>query len=344
MTTRVRRNWAEFMQDALYDPRTGFFTNSPVGRHFATAPTLSPVFGACIASLLANVEARVGEDTTFLEVAAGDGTLCAQVAASAPELAKRVAYIGVDQDRSAIERANERPAPPWRAASYETDIASVPALQGLIFANELFDNIPFHRLMGTAGGVREIFVEATSDGLQEVLGDVGVGVREAASRNPRAGEELPSSPQALALIRDLIGKLTRGWIVTIDYGVPTDGSREPVRGYRDHVRVDPLVEPEGTCDITGPVDFAALANEARSPGARTTEMSQSAFLVALGYPSFLSQMEARLMSAQQQGDVSTSIRMQQAIDQASVLIDPDELGSFTVLIAAIGDVPDLPFP
>lgn len=328
------------MEDALYHPERGFFSRSPVGREFTTAPHISPVFAACIAQLLSQVESRLGA-ITMLEPACGDGTLATQIAASAPELASRVAYIGLERDRAAARLAAER-VQGWLRAEVTIDLSKAPSFDGLVFANELFDNVPFHRVIGTASGPMELMVESSDGDRRLVHAPPEPAVLAALSRVPDVGEELPSSPQQRTLLRELMRKLERGWLVALDYSIRAEHP-EPVRAYRGHVRVDPLEEP-GSCDITGPVDMDALQAEAREQGGQVARLPQAVLLGHLGFEAFLQQLRERQLAAQQEGDLGRALVLQQTADAAEVLVDPEQLGGFEALIVAVGDVADLPFP
>jgi SAM-dependent MidA family methyltransferase len=318
------RSWATYMQEALYDPVNGFFATSPVGKAFATAPHVSPVFAACIARLL-----EVTPGDSLLEIACSDGTLASQIAASAPALASRTTYIGVDQDQQALRLFSQRSALAFKSVRLEPSLDTVEPIEGLIFANELFDNVPFERLRCTPNGeLVEVHLDASGK-VTEVA--ASKETMQAASRLPEPGQERTSSPQAVELMRALTDRLHAGSIVIIDYGFTGDETAEPVRGYRNHERVDPETEPPGSCDITGPVDIDALAVVGKSAGLQVRQMRQSAFLQELGFASFLEQLDAQRQEAEAKGDHRYALRIWEARRDATLLVDPSHMGSFHVL-------------
>lgn len=313
------------MEHALYDAEHGFFATSPVGRAFATAPHISPVFAACIARLLE----RSGGDT-MLELACGDGTLAEQVARSAPGLAARTRYLGIDRDRTALARFASRPDLGFAGMQLAETLEGIDPIRGLIFANELFDNVPFHRVRRRGGEIVEVFVEDGGEP-REVEDAPGPGVLEAASRMPREGEEINVSPDARTLLRTMIERLDQGTIVVIDYGYAGDDEVEPVRGYREHARVDPLAAPPGSCDITGPVDVDALVSEARAAGLEVTHRRQRELLADLGYEGFLDDLDRQRRAAEERGDARRAVRIWEARRDAALLVDPSHLGDLHVL-------------
>jgi SAM-dependent MidA family methyltransferase len=321
------------MEDALYDPEHGFFSTSPVGRAFATAPHISPVFASCVARLLARTRDEIGGGpVSMLEVACGDGSLAAQVARSAPRLAMETRYVGVDRDPGALTRFRRRADLGFANVTVAASLEGVAPIRGLIFANELFDNVPFHRLRGRDGRVVEVLVERSNTGWVEVEADPIPSALSAASRVPRDGEERPSSPAARELFGQMARRLDAGALVVIDYGFTDEEEAEPVRGYRGHARVDPLVEPLGSCDITGPVDIGALVSVAQAEGLEVERTTQRKLLFQLGYEEFLDDLSRQRAAAERAEDHRLATRLWSARRDASMLIDPAHLGAFHVLL------------
>lgn len=316
------------MERALYDPERGFFAGSPVGRAFATAPHVSPVFAACIARLLE----RTGGDT-MLELACGDGTLAAQLAASAPGLAARTRYLGIDRDRAALDRFAARGPIGFADVRLHASIEAIEQpIRGLVFANELFDNVPFHRLRRRDGALLEVAVAEDDDGqLREHELAAADDVVAAAGRLPTEGQETISSPQARALLRAMADRLEAGAIVMLDYGYADGDPVESVRGYRNHERVDPLEQPIGSCDITGPVDVEGLAAEARAAGLEVTHRRQRDLLRELGFEAFLADLDRQRADAEAAGDHRRALRIWEARRDAALLVDPGHLGDLHVL-------------
>lgn len=324
--TRTIRSWAEHMEFALYDPECGFFARSPVGQAFATAPHISPVFAACIARLLE----RTGGDTV-LELACGDGTLAAQIARSAPALAARTRYLGVDRDAAALQAFAARGSLGFRDVRLASNLDDIEPIRGLIFANELFDNVPFERIRRRGDAFVAVAVEERDATFVEVEQPVTVTVLAAAGCLPEEGEERTVSPDARALLRAMADRLEAGAIVVLDYGHVPGEAPEPVRGYRAHERVDPLAVPPGECDITGPADIAALIAEGQAAGLEVTHRRQADLLRDLGCESFLLDLDRQRVTAEEAGDHRRALRIWEARRDASLLVDPRHLGSFHAL-------------
>jgi SAM-dependent MidA family methyltransferase len=332
----------EFMQQALYDPEEGFFATSPVGQHFATSPHVSPVFAACIASLLSRVRTVLPEPT-LLEVGCGDATLVAQIAASAPSVAAETDLVLVDRDPEARRRAEDRGLA-FRSVRVLSEVPIEP-IRGVVFSNELFDNIPFHRIRSLGGSLVEVAVGRTEGGFTEVTIPARREVLAAATRLPAEGEEVVVSPASQALLGTLAEHLQEGYLVAIDYGDHGDHRAGGVRGYRDHGFVEDVLDNPGTCDITGPVDFEALlATTGRAglaPALGEGIVSQRELLMRLGYKGFVSDMASRQAAAETRGDHKAAVAIWNARGEASVLVDEAQLGGLGALVMRTPQMPRL---
>jgi NADH dehydrogenase [ubiquinone] 1 alpha subcomplex assembly factor 7 len=156
----------------------------------------------------------------------------------------------------------------------------------LIVANELLDALPVRQLVMTDSGWREVMVAAAEDGrFVPVAGDRPMDAAVPPERREAAvGTVLETCPAAAAVLFEAAGRLAQqgGAALFIDYGhvVPRTGST--LQAIARHRKVDPFALP-GEADLTAHVDFAALADVARSRGARWLgTVSQGAWLRALG--------------------------------------------------------------
>lgn len=326
--------FAAFMRSALYDPDDGFFRRNPVGTHFATAPTISPVFAACIATLLQRAHTELGDQPlTFLEAGASDGTLARAIALSAPGVTNAFSYIAVEQDPAARVRIDDEP-PTFASAMSVPDVTGIAPFTGVVLANELFDNLPFHRLRARGGELREVYVTATGDGFAEHEAAPTSDAINAATRSPGDGEEITSSPAARTMFGALAQRMQRGYVIVIDYGALPGEPFEPARGYRAHTHTEDLLADPGSADITGPVDFAALAEEAQAVGLSTMLITQRELLYASGYRAFLDALAAQQKDAEAKGDHKRSVTLWNLRGEATALVAADQLGNLKVLIAA----------
>jgi SAM-dependent MidA family methyltransferase len=324
--------FAEFMETALYDPDGGFYSRLPVGEegHFVTSPHLSPVFGRLVARQVAEFWELLDQPARFdvIEVGAGDGTLGRQILDALPqELKRALRYTGVERSASARIALRER----GLEAVKELGDVSGPVV-GCVLANELLDNLPFHRLRGTAKGPSELFVEVEGD--RFVLAEGPLSSSEIAALAPELdpGQEFVVSPGTLGFVDEAADVLERGYVWLVDYGFVDDAESRSVHGYREHrVHGDVLAEP-GSTDITAGVDFAALARHARRRGLRVWgPVSQRDALLALGFRELDDRAQARQVEALDARRGIDALRIYSDRNRANLLLGRGGLGASLVL-------------
>lgn len=337
-------SFAEFMEAALYDPEDGFYATPPIGEraHFVTSPHVSPAFAALLARQLADSWEVLDRPDPFhiVEVGAGDGTLARQLLQSvrgAPDLAAAIRYQAVERSHGA-HVALERHG----IAALESLVEAGTNLTGCILANEVLDNLPFHRLRRRAGMTTEVMVGADGDRLVEVEAEPSPEALAALAVGLREGEERPVSPEAHTLVRDLTRVLGRGYAFLFDYGFVEGETPGPVHAYRDQEVLADVLDDPGSRDVTAAVDLTAVARQAKEAGLTVWgPVPQRDVLLALGFRRWLQGVRTRQEEADRRGDARESLRLYGARSKASILIDEAKLGGVHLL--ALG-TPGLPAP
>jgi SAM-dependent MidA family methyltransferase len=243
-------SWKDAWDAALYGP-TGFFrVESPVA-HFRTSVHASPLF----AQALVRLTREAGLDTV-VDIGAGRGELLAQIRRLDPAL-----------DLLGVEVA-PRPEGLDRAVGWTTALPE--AVDGLIVANEWLDNIPCHLAeVDEAGTLRMLHVDPgtgeESWGSALTHSSVPATLRDWVERwwpvgGAHAGTRVEIGSSRDTAWADVVGRLTRGLAVAIDYGHtrtarPTYGS---LRSYRHGREVEVL--PDGSRDITAHVAVDSVAD------------------------------------------------------------------------------------
>lgn len=293
----------EFMAVALYHPHGGYYASghNRTGRRgdFLTSVSVGPVFGKLLAAQFVEMRKLLGDpaDFTLVEQGANDGQLLADILAAWTGPAPRVIVVEPLEQRRAAQRQT---LGPWldrvQHVAREDDL---PGFTGLFFANELLDAFPvkllvreagrwFERRVGHAEG-QFVFVDAPFTGeapavQEEIL---------------RFSTEI--CPSLAPWMHTVAGRLTRGWILLVDYGHPADVRHHPSRAagslaaYRAHQRMDdPLADP-GQQDLTAHVDFTAVARAAEDAGLQLAGFTdQHHALTALAAQVFPSMPEEKL--------------------------------------------------
>ena len=324
--------FAEFVEAALYDPDHGFYAGRAVGEdaHFVTSPHVSPAFGSLVARQIEDFWELLDRPPSFtvVEAGAGTGMLARQIlAALSPPARAATRYVAVERSSAAREEARLGGIDVAQALD-ELRTGAV----GCVIANELLDNLPFHRVRGTADGVVELFVGL--DGDRFVLREGPPSSHDVRRHAPplREGEEGVVNLEALGFIDTAAQILDRGYIWLVDYGWPAAKQGALVHGYRDHRVDEDVLSNPGSKDITAGIDFHALTQHARTR--RLTvwgPVTQRDALMALGYREW---EEAALLAqgqslAERRG--IDAIRTFSERGRARMLVDPSGLGGFYVI-------------
>ena len=294
--------FAEFMEQALYDPKHGFYESGQAGRrggHFITSPEAGPLFGAVVGRMLDRRWDELGQPDPFtvIDAGAGPGTLARTVAKSEPGCTPALRWINVEH--SAAGRAAHT------IGSSQADMPDGP-ITGVIVANELLDNLPL-RLFDPDGS-------------------------EVGDRRPSTETRLtPRQDQACAWLARALSILDQGTVVVIDYMSTTEEMAtrpwpEWLRTYRGHERGDDPWTSPGTQDITSEVALDQLA----AVCAPTRVADQATWLRAYGIDDLVDEGAAAWRAGAAQGDLAALAGRSRAIE-AEALLDPAGLGGFTVV-------------
>jgi SAM-dependent MidA family methyltransferase len=277
--------FAAFMEEALYG-EAGYYSrpDPPIGEagDFVTGASFSPLFGRATARLLRRLDRVLGRPADLFEAGFGTGA----------HLANVVAALTGDERRILAWDRIARPAPSGVERKDRLDEAG--PVDGLIFSYELFDALPFHRLIGReGGGVGELWVDLDAEGgftwkdaepsdvlLQELLGGFQL----------EPGQIADLAPGWVPLYKEIAGRLGRGLLVTCDYGFERERLLDVrIRRHgtlacftRQRVHRNPFVLV-GEQDLTAHVDFTALIRAGEEAGLTTVALTRQAlWLTACG--------------------------------------------------------------
>ena len=354
---RGRISFAEFMQIALYAPDVGYYSASTsysraggsAGRKshsgpphdYYTAPQLHAVFGTYIARHLAQVWQELGEPQHFdiVEMGAGRGILAWDILNGLrnemPQCWRCAHYQLVDRGPGP---SSEQQQALTAASAHDVVISQTltAPVAGVVLSNELLDALPVHRVRLNGGVLREVYVAEHDGRLREEFDDLScpeLGAYVERLGRPPEGWQGEICLAALAWLQTVAEKLTRGAVITIDYGATWEELCGPrhLGGtlacyYRHRVSKDPYCRI-GTQDITAHVNFSALMEYGESVGLSAIRyQSQAEYLMGLGIGEHLAELARRPATTE-------SIRAKRAITD---LIWPDGLGGFRVLVQQKG--------
>jgi SAM-dependent MidA family methyltransferase len=316
-----------FMDLALYGADGFYAGTGSAGRRgdFITSPEIGPLFGAVLARALDAWWAELGEPDpfTFVDAGAGPGTLARAIDVAGPRCREALRYVAVE-----VSTAQRGRHPDWVVS---TETMPHEPITGVVFANELLDNLPF-RLFVMDGGWREAYVVAQNDGFAEVLEAPRLAtplLPDTASHGARVPVQQRASQWLVAATR----RVVRGRVVVVDYAAATTASfadrpwREWLRTYRGHERGEHYLRGPGTQDITTEVAIDQLLAAAGEPDAICT---QAQFLQRWGIADLVDEGR-RVWTANSDRPDLAALAMRSRIREAEALLQVPGLGAFTVL-------------
>ncbi len=333
----------EFMAACLYDPDHGFFTTGPLRSvktgDFLTSPEVSPAFGTTLARFAAAERERLGAaGFTIVDLGAGSGSLLRPLLDALDPAPEHV--FAVEASPAALEALG------WiDGVTVCASIDELPdRIRGVVFANELLDNLPVRLAVRTGDGWEERWVGIDGDG----LGLVAAPARPdtAAWADAYGGDVAPGGVVEVQLaageyVAAVVARLEAGALVASDYGGTVD-ELEPRRGrgtlrtYRaHHLGPDPLYEP-GATDITVDVNFTAMVAAAEAAGATVELHRQDDFLTALGLRDDIRALRDRELELARDPDRAIErLRVRSERTDAETLLHPRGLGDFRVMVARV---------
>ena len=338
----------DFVELALYHPDFGYYSGgkNPVGKgaDYVTSPALSPVFGFAVGKLISEFLARNGSGlSSLVDIGCGDGALLNTLyGALSADDRTRIRFYGVDRSLGRLS-AEARANPDLTFARSMGEIPSGAA--ELIISNELFDALPFARLVQREERLHELWVTERDGELDWTEHEAPAEYEEYFAHRGidlLAGQFADVSLEWGAYYRELCSRMQRGLIVTFDYGYPerqlfdararrfgTAASYSQQRVTRDLLR-----EP-GEHDITAHINFTDLIRAGEQSGMHTLFFDRQAkFLLALGateHELFTPVTDLSISSA------SDAVDLLQSREDAKRLILPDGIGEdIRVLVQSKG--------
>jgi len=342
--------FARYMEICLYHPEWGYYSRGVGGgggRDYVTSSGLHRAYGALMARQAEEMWRALGEPARFrfVEFGPGEGFFAAdflRAASASSRFAAALEYLLVETSPALRLRQRQRvaaavlPGHTPIAASW-VDLPSLigaPPIEGCLFANEVLDAFPVHRVVGTDDGPREIHVGARNGSLVELQAplsspDLAAFLQEAGI-HLEAGQEVDLCLASPRFLRQAGRLLRRGYFVIVDYGYAAIDLYHPMRrrgtlmAYHRHRVSEEFLARPGDQDLTAHVDWTAVESAAVAAGLRRVGFtSQARFLLALGAVEFME---------------GAGLEEREALKD---LMLPQRMGGlFRVLVLARGEVPD----
>jgi SAM-dependent MidA family methyltransferase len=299
--------FAWFMEQALYHPERGYYSSGrcAIGRRgdYFTNVSVGPLFGRMLAAQFAEMWHALGrpDDFVIVEQGAYHGDFAGDVLEAAreraPEFFAVVRYQIVEPFPILQKRQMEALRDFGGKVAWKRSLAGLQPFCGVHFSNELLDAMPVHLICrsdpeGCASARsghaeacpsanaewQERYVEESGGAFNFVtmpIGDPELRRHLETIPRPLAGPyESEVNLASLKWIESLAPKLTRGYVLAVDYGYARDNYDSSERSggtlqcYARHRLIpSPLSDP-GELDITAHVDWTSLALRAEKHGLR----------------------------------------------------------------------------
>lgn len=290
----------DFMEMALYYPEKGYYTSAQnkIGKSgdFYTSSNLTPAFGWVIARQLEEMWDLLGRSPfTVVEYGAGTGVLCGDILdylKNNKELYAQLKYCIIEKSPAMWEKEK---AHLHEKVSWHDSILELTEINGCILSNELLDNFSVHQvvmedeLMEVYVDYQNGFVEflqPASKALADYLAELNVVLPN--------GFRTEINLEATNWLKEVAAALYKGYVLTIDYGYPSDKLYSDSRRegtlmcYQKHTVCNNVYAAIGEQDITSHVNFSALCHWGLKNGLLCCGLtSQAGFLLALGFKDFL---------------------------------------------------------
>jgi len=308
---RIKRegpiSFRDFMDMALYYPGLGYYTSDKekIGKtgDFYTSPNLTPVFGEMLGKQIEEMWHILGKRKfTVVEMGAGMGLLSGDVLAyleKNQQLIRSLNYCIVEKSPSMQNRQKKLLSD--KKVNWYHSINELKDIEGCIFSNELPDAFPVHivemnnQLMEVFVGHEKNFIEIlklASTQLTSYLKELDVTLQ--------SGFRTEINLDAIKWIQEVGSILKKGFIITIDYGYPSDELYQEYRNrgtlmcYYNHSVNELPFENIGKQDITSHVNFSALDHWGRKNGLELCGFTDQAhFLMGLGIDEYLKDLQEK---------------------------------------------------
>ncbi len=341
-------SFERYMQMALYEPMVGYYSGGSrkfgAAGDFTTAPEITPLFGACLATQISRWFEQVPH--RVLEFGGGSGVLAAQILNELGRLGyQNVRYdmIELSSDLRVRQQQTLLTLAPQYAHRVEWLDEMPRDVEGVVIANELLDALPVSIFKASRDQIFErgvVWNNGEEPGFrwQDRPADSGLA-RKVKAKLAQFGwpnpEEWPTdyvseySPLVEAWVTTLTERIQKGVALFLDYGFPASEYYHPQRAqgtlmchYRHRAHTDPFFAP-GLSDITAHVDFDLVAQAAGLAGGEVLFYSnQARFLIGCG-----------LLDRLAKFDVNQQVMYAKQSQAVQTLLNETEMGELFKVIA-----------
>lgn len=294
----------DFMEMALYYPSLGYYNSErdKIGERgdYYTSPVLSSLFGELIGKQIEEMWFLLQKKPfTIVEFGAGTGALCSDILCYLKKnsaLYNELRYCIIEKSE-AMKKQQKKILD--EKVFWCRSLTEVPPINGCILSNEVLDNFPVHKVV-MKNDLMEVFVNY-KDRFEESLKPADERLKSYLKEQQIILPENYSTEinlQAIDWIKDIASNLNSGFVLTIDYGFPSEEFYSSKRNsgtlicYKGHRVNNSPYSYIGKQDITAHVNFSALSCWGKKYGLKCTGFTtQAHFLRSLGLIGYLRKLE-----------------------------------------------------
>ncbi|QMU29131.1 class I SAM-dependent methyltransferase [Adhaeribacter radiodurans] len=293
-------SFRDYMEMALYYPELGYYTSAQhkIGTQgdFYTSSSLGSAFGTMVGRQLEDMWEQLGKEAfTIVEYGAGTGALCHDILnylKNNEELYAQLRYCIIEKSpwMRQIEASHLAEKVSWHSS-----IQELAPFSGCVLSNELIDNLAVHQIVMDSE-LMEVFVDY-QEGFTEKLIPASTALKDYLTEmnvvlplNFRTEINL----EALDWQQEIASSMSKGYVLTIDYGFTSDELYQDYRRtgtivcYHKHQVNENPYQNIGEQDITTHINFSALIHYGAKHGLELCGYTnQGRFLLALGFKEYL---------------------------------------------------------
>ncbi|MFP4558504.1 MAG: class I SAM-dependent methyltransferase [Archaeoglobaceae archaeon] len=275
-------SFKEFMEIALYHPQFGYYSTKEIEEDYITSTSFDMFAKGILVAFKDMLEKCSGD--SIVEFGAGDGKLAERILRKVD-----VNYYIVERSQHMQEVAQQRLAEFDNVSFIHESQLDDLKVNGIVFTNEFFDALPVNAVVNDNGELKEVFVDYRNGRFVEVLQELSDP--EIEDYFARLEVELDEGARAevnldaVQYIKQFSKVLNKGFVLTIDYGYPSeelytlerrDGT---VVCYSNHTyNYDPYIRV-GDQDITSHVNFSALMEYGKDTGLNLTGLTNQLYFL-----------------------------------------------------------------
>jgi len=275
--------FAWFMEQALYHPEHGYYSSGrcAIGRRgdYFTNVSVGPLFGRLLAAQFAEMWESLGRPDDFVTVEQGahHGDFARDVLEAVrkhvPDFFAALRYRIIEPFPILRERQEQALQDFERKIAWETSPTELEPFCGVHFSNELLDAMPVHLIRHTDDSEwQELHVQEADGAFALVAKPIAnEKLRQHLAKIPQpmvAPYETEINLAALDWIEQVSQKLTRGYVLAVDYGYSREKFYTPDRAagtlqcYAEHRAAASPLEQIGQFDISAHVDWTSIVERA----------------------------------------------------------------------------------